>query len=118
MPVCSAVPLEPTAAERHWLKKMAYGHKTPYRAGQRATIVLMAARGRGNARIAAEIHLGCRLPAETGVPLSRWSCRELAAKLRACPQVGGAASHMATGGHGGRGGRCFAYEASHGAGSG
>jgi transposase len=57
MPVCSAVPLELTAAERHRLKKMAYGHKTPHQARQRATIVLLAARGRSNAQIAAEIHL-------------------------------------------------------------
>ncbi|WP_326822189.1 hypothetical protein [Streptosporangium sp. NBC_01756] len=46
--------MELTAAERHRLKKMAYGHKTPYQARQRATIVLLAARGRSNARIAAE----------------------------------------------------------------
>ncbi|MFI6701709.1 helix-turn-helix domain-containing protein [Streptomyces sp. NPDC050509] len=57
MPVCSAVPVELTASERHRLKKMAYGHKTPHQARQRATIVLLAARGRGNARIAAETHL-------------------------------------------------------------
>jgi len=124
MPVCSAAPLELTAAERHRLKKMAYGHKTPHQARQRATIVLLAARGRSNARIAAETHLhvdtvrrwrgrfaagqvpaladrkrsgrpptftalqitevkalACQLPAETGVPLSRWSCPELAAEL-------------------------------------
>ncbi|MFE5402741.1 helix-turn-helix domain-containing protein [Streptomyces sp. NPDC056580] len=36
---------------------MAYGHKTPHQARQRATIVLLAARGRSNARIAAETHL-------------------------------------------------------------
>ncbi|MFZ3491865.1 IS630 family transposase [Streptomyces sp. 5.8] len=57
MPVCSAVPVELTASERHRLKKMAYGHKTPHQARQRAAIVLLAARGRGNARIAAETHL-------------------------------------------------------------
>jgi hypothetical protein len=27
--------------------------------------------------------LACQLPAETGVPLSRWSCPELAAELTA-----------------------------------
>lgn len=106
---------------------MAYGHKTPQRARQRASIVLLAARGRGNVRIAAETHLhvdtvrtwrgrfahgglpvlsdrkrsgrparftpvqvaeakalACQLPAETGVPLSCWSCPELAAELTAC----------------------------------
>jgi transposase len=121
MPVYSAVPLELTAAERHRLKKMAYGHKTPHQARQRATIVLLAARGRGNARIAAETRphvdtvrrwrgrfavgrvpaladrkrsgrpptftalqtaevkaLACQLPTESGAPLSRWSCPELA----------------------------------------
>jgi transposase len=115
-----------TAAERHRLKKMAYGHKTQHRARQRATVVLLAARGRGNARIAAETRLhvdtvrtwrgrfadgglpaladrkrsgrparftpvqvaeakalACQLPAETGIPLSRWSCPELATELTA-----------------------------------
>jgi len=121
MPVCSAVPLKLTAAERHRLKKMAYGHKTPHQARQRATIVLLAARDRSNAQIAAETHLhvdtvrrrrgrfaagrvpaladrrrsgrpptftalqiaevkalACQLPTESGAPLSRWSCPELA----------------------------------------
>ncbi|MFE6209964.1 helix-turn-helix domain-containing protein [Streptomyces sp. NPDC057889] len=105
---------------------MAYGHKTEHRARQRAIVVLLAARGRGNARIAAETRLhvdtvrtwrgrfadgglpaladrkrsvrparftpvqvaeakalACQLPAETGIPLSRWSCPELAAELNA-----------------------------------
>ena len=57
MSVCAAVPVVLTASERHRLKRMAYGHKTPHQARQRATIVLLAARGRGNARIAAETHL-------------------------------------------------------------
>jgi hypothetical protein len=47
----------PTAAERHRLKKMARGHKTPYRDKLRAQIVLQAARGRTNARIARDLHL-------------------------------------------------------------
>ncbi|MER7694309.1 helix-turn-helix domain-containing protein [Streptomyces sp. NPDC097610] len=105
---------------------MAYGHKTQYQARPRATVVLLAARGRGNARIAAETRLhvdtvrtwrgrfadgglpaladrkrsgrparftpvqiaeakalACQLPVETGVPLSHWSCPELAAELTA-----------------------------------
>ncbi|MFB7669599.1 IS630 family transposase [Kitasatospora sp. NPDC056138] len=113
-----------TASERHRLKKMAYGHKTPHQAQQRATIVLLAARGRSNARIAAQTRLhvdtvrtwwgrfatgglpaladrkrsgrpasftavqvaevkalACQLPAETGTPLSRWSCPELAREV-------------------------------------
>ncbi|WP_234017939.1 MULTISPECIES: IS630 family transposase [unclassified Streptomyces] len=115
-----------TNAERERLKKTAYSHKTPYQARQRAAIVLHAARGRANARIAREtgLHLdtvrtwrgrfadgglpaladrkrsgrparftpvqvaeakapSCQIPAETGVPLSHWSCPELAAELTA-----------------------------------
>jgi len=126
MPACVAVPVLLTAAERHRLKKMAYGHKTGYQARMRAQVVLQAARGRSNARISREtgLHLdtvrawrrrfaqdglpalgdrkrsgrparftpvqvaeakalACQLPAETGVPLSRWSCPELAAELTA-----------------------------------
>ncbi|HEV2638988.1 MAG TPA: IS630 family transposase [Actinocrinis sp.] len=49
--VC-ATPVALTAADRHRLKKMAYGHKTPYRDRQRATIVMLAARGRSNSQIA------------------------------------------------------------------
>ena len=121
MPMCSAVPLKLAAAERHRLKKMAYGHKTPHQTRRRATIVLLAARDRGNAQIAAETHLhvdtvrrwrgrfaagrvpaladrrrsgrpptfttlqiaevkalACQLPTESGAPLARWSCPELA----------------------------------------
>ncbi|MFC5201880.1 IS630 family transposase [Streptomyces kaempferi] len=112
------------AADRERLKKMAYGHRTEHRLRMRAQVVLHAARGHSNARIAratglhldtvrcwrgrfAEHGLGaladrersgrppsftalqvteakalaCRLPAETGVPLARWSCPELAAEL-------------------------------------
>ncbi|MFD1656824.1 IS630 family transposase [Streptomyces caeni] len=126
MAILAAVTVVLTAAERHRLKKMAYGHKTPHQARQRAAVVLLAARGRSNARIAAETHLhvdtvrtwrgrfahgglptladrkhsgrparftpvqvaeakalACQLPAETGVPLSHWSCPELAAELTA-----------------------------------
>ncbi|MGW7577637.1 hypothetical protein [Streptomyces sp. NPDC054765] len=43
LPLASAVPVVLTAAERHRLKKMTYGHKTPHQARQRATIVLLAA---------------------------------------------------------------------------
>ncbi|MEU4588058.1 IS630 family transposase [Kitasatospora aureofaciens] len=121
MPVVLARPIVPTAAERERLKKMAYGHKTEHRMRLRAQVVLRAARGRSNARIAREmsLHLGtvrtwrirfaeqglpgladrkrtgrppvfsplqvahvkalaCQLPAETAVPLARWSCPELA----------------------------------------
>ncbi|MCL7382241.1 transposase [Streptomyces sp. 35G-GA-8] len=46
-----------TSAERRQPKKMAHGHKTPHQARQRATVVPLAARGRGNARITAQTHL-------------------------------------------------------------
>ncbi|MFF3357971.1 IS630 family transposase [Streptomyces sp. NPDC002917] len=117
MPVATARPKVLTAAERHRLKRAAYG----YRDRARARLVLLAARSRSNARIAVEagVHvntgrtwrgrfadlglrglldrqrtgrppvftplqaaqvkaLACQLPAETGAPLSRWSCPELA----------------------------------------
>jgi transposase len=124
LPVATARPIALRAAERERLKKMAYGHKTEYRLRSRAQVVLHAARGHSNARIAREtgLHLdtvrcwrgrfaehglgglrdrersgrppsftalqtaqvkalACRLPAETGVPLSRWSCPELAREV-------------------------------------
>lgn len=126
MPVAAATPITLRAAERERLKKMAYGHKTEHRLRMRAQVVLHAARGRSNARIAREtgLHLdtvrcwrgrfaerglgglsdrersgrppsftalqvaeakalACRLPAETGTPLARWSCPELARELAA-----------------------------------
>jgi len=126
MPVAAACPIVLTAAERHRLKKADYGHKTAHQARIRAQVVLHAARGHSNARIAHEtrLHLdtvrtwrgrfatgglpaladrkrsgrparftpvqvaeakalACQPPAETGVPLSRWSCPELAAELTA-----------------------------------
>ncbi|MDV9171461.1 helix-turn-helix domain-containing protein [Streptomyces sp. W16] len=49
------MPIVLNASERHRLKKMAYGHKTLHQARQRATVVLLAARGRANARIATEV---------------------------------------------------------------
>ncbi|MGI5405136.1 helix-turn-helix domain-containing protein [Streptomyces sp. CA-135486] len=57
MPVASACLISLTASQRHWLKKMAYGHKTPYQARMRAQIVLHAARGRSHARIARQTGL-------------------------------------------------------------
>jgi transposase len=54
----AAVPVTPTAAERKILKKRAGGAKTPYRDRLRAQIVLAAARGHGNARIAAGLGIG------------------------------------------------------------
>ncbi|MGW2939848.1 IS630 family transposase [Streptomyces sp. NPDC001156] len=126
MPAACARPIVLRAGERERLKKMAYGHKTEYRMRLRAQVVLHAARGRSNARIAREtgLHLdtvrcwrgrfaecglpglsdrertgrppvftalqvaevkalACQLPAETGTPLSRWSCPELAREVAA-----------------------------------
>jgi transposase len=122
----AAVPVTLTAAERMTLKKRVRGAKTPYRDRLRAQIVLAAARGRDNERIAADlgvsvntvrkwrgrlaerrlaglkdlprsgrprriseadraaaVALACQLPAQTGVPLSRWTGPELAAELLA-----------------------------------
>lgn len=57
MPVAPACPIALTTYERERLKKMAYGHKTEHRIRQRAQVVLHAARGRSNARIAREMGL-------------------------------------------------------------
>jgi transposase len=57
LPVAFACPIVLTASERERLKKMAYGHKTEYRLRMRAQVVLHAARGRSNARIARETGL-------------------------------------------------------------
>jgi transposase len=51
----AAAPVTLTAAERKTLKKRARGAKTPHRDRVRAQIVLAAARGRTNARIAADL---------------------------------------------------------------
>ena len=122
----AAVPVTLTASERKTLKKRVRGAKTPWRDRVRAQVVLAAARGHGNARIAADLGAGvdmvrkwrgrfaalrleglrdlprsgrprlipegdraavvalaCQLPADTGVPLSRWTGPELAAELQA-----------------------------------
>ncbi len=122
----AAVPVTLTASERKILKKQVQGAKTPYRDRLRAQIVLQAARGRDNARIAAGaeisvntvrkwrgrfaerglaglrdlprsgrpreigeadraavVALACQLPADTGVPLSRWTGPELKRELEA-----------------------------------
>ena len=50
-----AVPVTLTASERKILKRRAHGAKTPYRDRERAQIVLAAARGRPNRRIAADL---------------------------------------------------------------
>ena len=55
MPLPAAVPVTLTAAERKTVKKRVHGAKTAYRDRLRAQIVLAAARGRDNARIAADL---------------------------------------------------------------
>src|SRR5215469_3559261 len=57
MPLSGAVPVTLAAAERTMLKKRACGAKTAYRDRLRAQIVLAAARGRDNARIAADLRV-------------------------------------------------------------
>jgi len=122
----AAAPVTLAASERKILKKRVRGAKTPYRDRLRAQVVLEAARGRDNARIAAGLRisvntvrkwrgrfadrgpagledlprsgrpreisetvraaviaLACQLPADTGVPLSRWTGPELKRELEA-----------------------------------
>jgi len=57
MPLPRAVPVTLTAAERTTLKTRARGAKTAHRDRLRALIVLAAARGRDNARIAADLRV-------------------------------------------------------------
>ena len=57
MPLPRAVPVTLTAAERTTLTKRACGAKTAHRDRLRAQIVLAAARGRDNARIAADLRV-------------------------------------------------------------
>jgi hypothetical protein len=52
LPVAAARSIVLRAAERERLKKTAYGHKTEHRLRMRAQVVLHAACGRSNARIA------------------------------------------------------------------
>src|ERR1039457_3181392 len=55
MPTLRAVLVQLTASERRTLKKRARGHKTAHRDWRRALIVLAAARGHPNAKIAARM---------------------------------------------------------------
>jgi transposase len=57
MPVASARPVTLRAGERRRLKTRAYGHRTPYQDKVRAEIVLAAAGGMSNARIARQVRL-------------------------------------------------------------
>jgi len=55
MAMPAAVPVMPAAAERKMLKRRVRGARTCWRDRLRAQIVLAAARGRDNARIAADL---------------------------------------------------------------
>ena len=57
MPLPRAVPVTLTATERTTLKDRARGAKTAHRDRLRAQIVLAAARGQDNARIAADLRI-------------------------------------------------------------
>src|SRR5271165_7227859 len=57
MPLPRAMPVTLRAAERTTLNKRARGAKTPHRDRLRAQIVLTAARGRDNARIAVDLRI-------------------------------------------------------------
>jgi len=57
MPLLRAVPVMLSAGERTALKKRVRGAKTAHRDRLRALIVLAAARGRDNARIAADLQI-------------------------------------------------------------
>jgi transposase len=74
MPPLRAAPVMLSAGERTTLKKRVRGAKTPYRDWLRALIVLAAARGRDNARIAADL----RISVDT---VRKWRCRFGARRL-------------------------------------
>ncbi|MEU8831706.1 helix-turn-helix domain-containing protein [Streptomyces sp900116325] len=57
MPLRTACPIAPSAAERTRLKAMAYGHKTEHRLRVRAQVVPHAARGCSDACVAQEMGL-------------------------------------------------------------
>ena len=57
MPLLRAVPVMLSAGERKTLNKRVRGAKTAHRDRLRAQIVLAAARGRDNARIAADLRV-------------------------------------------------------------
>ncbi|MET8038377.1 hypothetical protein [Streptomyces sp. NPDC005345] len=67
MLVCAARPIGLAASERARSKKAAYGHKAEHRLRVRAQVVLHAARGRSNARIARETGLLTPWPQRQGV---------------------------------------------------
>src|SRR6266508_4567002 len=124
VPAARARQIVLAACDRHRLKRLERSQTAPYRQVLRAKIVLLAARGVPNQKIAARLGvavdparkwrgrfaahgiagladrkrsgrpprftpvqvaevkaLACQLPAEQGVPLSRWSCPDLAGEV-------------------------------------
>ena len=71
MPLLRAVPVMLSAGERTTLKKRVRGAKTAYRDRLRAQIVLAAARGRGNARIARDLGISRGHRAQVAAPVRR-----------------------------------------------
>ena len=74
MPLLRAVPVMLSAGERTALKKRVRGAKTAHRDRLRAQIVLAAARGQANARIAADLRVtGTRCASgAAGSPAAAW----------------------------------------------
>ena len=85
MPLLRAVPVVLSAGERTTLKKRVRGPKTPHRDRLRAQIVLAAARGRDNARIAADLGITVDTVRKWR---GRFAGRGLAGWLT-CPAAGG-----------------------------
>ena len=71
MPLPGAVPVMLSAGERTTLKKRVRGAKTAHRDRLRAQIVLAAARGRDNARIAADLQHHRGHGAQVAAPVRR-----------------------------------------------
>ena len=71
MPLLRAVPVMLSAGERTTLNKRVRGAKTAYRDRLRAQIVLAAARGRDNARIAADLRISRGHRAQVAGPVRR-----------------------------------------------
>ncbi|MEU9189780.1 hypothetical protein AB0D14_35635 [Streptomyces sp. NPDC048484] len=68
MPIAAARPIAPTATERHRLRKAAWRQRTEHRLRVREQIVLHAARGLPNVRVAGR---------GTGRAGHRWVCAGL-----------------------------------------
>ncbi len=91
MPLPRAVPVTLTAAERTTLTKRARGAKTAHRDRLRAQIVLGAARGRDNARIAADLQI-TRPQVKRALSTRSGGCRSGSSGERAMPVAGSRAS--------------------------